>query len=84
MALRRSAGSFHATDRPGLGVSRREVFFVLVVDDFVPHVDWRHVVLQGALDDIDGPDDARAEPSRLREDDLEGAQERFATGSPDP
>ncbi len=45
---------------------------VLVVHDLVPHVDGRAVEGQGALDHVDGPHHAGAEPARRAEEDLEG------------
>ena len=35
-----------------------------VVDDLVPHVDRRTVLLECQLDDANGPVDTRAEPAR--------------------
>ena len=43
---------------------------VAVVDDLAPHVDRHAHDLEGLLDDLDGPLDARAEASRARQDDL--------------
>ena len=43
---------------------------VLVVHDFVTHVDRRTVFLQRALDDLDGTDDAGAKTARLGEYDF--------------
>ena len=40
---------------------------VLVVHDFVAHIDRRAVFLQGALDDLDGADHAGAKTARLSE-----------------
>jgi hypothetical protein len=40
---------------------------MLVVHDFVAHIDRRAVFLQGALDDLDGADDAGTETARLSE-----------------
>ena len=40
---------------------------MLVVHDLVAHIDRRAVFLQGALDDLDGADDARAKTARLSE-----------------
>jgi hypothetical protein len=39
--------------------------YMLVVYNFVAHVDWRAVFLQRTLDDLDRPNDARAESSWL-------------------
>jgi hypothetical protein len=41
-----------------------------VMDDFVPHIDRRPEFLQGALDNLDGADDARTEAARLSQDHL--------------
>jgi hypothetical protein len=43
---------------------------VLVVHDLVAHVDRRTVLLQGALDDLDGTDHAGTKTARLSEYDL--------------
>ncbi len=44
--------------------------YVLVVHDFVAHVDGRAVFLQSPLDDFNGADDAGAKSARLSEYDL--------------
>ncbi len=46
---------------------------VFVMHDLMPHIDRRTVLLQRALDDLDGAHDAGAEPARLGQNDLHGA-----------
>ena len=43
---------------------------VLVVHDLMAHIDRRAVLLQGALDDLDGADHAGAKAARLSKYDL--------------
>ncbi len=45
---------------------------VFVVHDLVPDIDRRAVLLQRALDDLDGTHDARAKAARLRQIDFHG------------
>ena len=43
-----------------------------VVHDFMPDIDRRAKLCQRLLDDVNGPDDAGAEPARLRKHHLHG------------
>jgi hypothetical protein len=49
---------------------------VAIVDDLVAHIDRRAEFLDGALDDLDGPIDARAEAARAGEHDGERRTDR--------
>src|ERR1700688_977575 len=40
---------------------------VLIVHNFVAHIDWSAVLLQRAFDDLNGPHHARAKAVRLRQ-----------------
>src|SRR5207237_3720734 len=42
---------------------------MLVVDDLMPDIDGPPVLLESSIDDVDRPDDARAETARLSQHD---------------
>ncbi|CAI8937428.1 hypothetical protein EMIT0P2_50110 [Pseudomonas sp. IT-P2] len=49
---------------------------VLVMDDFVPHIDWCTELLKGLFDGIDSANYTGAETSGLGEDDFHGGFSR--------
>ena len=60
----------HRLDEAG-ALGLKTIDHVFVVHDFVTYVDRRAVLLQRALDNLDGPHHARAKAARLRQDNLQ-------------